>query len=414
MITITNLSAFTCPGPRPNQEDFIVSSGDTADRIFVLCDGMGGHGHGDVASKTVAESVYSYLKELNLEEYTSENLQDAVDYAVEVLAKEDTFNDEKPMGTTLVVVAINRMSILVGHIGDSRCYQFDKDSNLKFRTKDHSKVHEAVDAEILTEEEAWNHPKKNILTRCIMSGKSDVRLDVDTIVVENGDMLLLCSDGVTDAMRDKHIQAVLVERSLDEISEIIESECSLKSRDNYSAILLSLNQDEANPPIGEEIAETVVPPIEESESIDKIFCTNCGGEVSLTSQFCPHCGKSIKMGTPPPPVPTVEDTLLDRLKSIDWQQLLRKYTPVIYIIGGFSIGLLVAWGCGMFSSGGDSDSKVIRLKSDSASTRQFSDFINNACAINGTSSTDSIIHKDSLESQYQDFLQKLCNNTGKQ
>lgn len=414
MITIANYSVFTHAGPRPNQEDYIASPNGLGDRIFVLCDGMGGHGHGDVASKTVAESVYSYLKELNLEEYTSENLQDAVDYAVEVLAKEDTFNDEKPMGTTLVVVAINRMSILVGHIGDSRCYQFDKDSNLKFRTKDHSKVQEAIDAEILTEEEAWNHPKKNILTRCIMSGKSDVRLDVDTIVVENGDMLLLCSDGVTDAMKDKQIQAVLVERSLDEISEIIESECSLKSRDNYSAILLSLNQDEANPPIVEEIAETVVPPIEESENVDKIFCTNCGGEVSLTSQFCPHCGKSIKMGTLPPPVQTVEDTLLNRLKSIDWQQLLRKYTPVIYIIGGFSIGLLVAWGCGMFSSGGDSDSKVIRLKSDSASTRQFSDFINNACAINGTSSTDSIIHKDSLESQYQDFLQKLCNNAGKQ
>lgn len=414
MITITNLSAFTCPGPRPNQEDFIVSSGDTADRIFVLCDGMGGHGHGEVASKTIAESVYSYLKDLNVKEYSAENIQDAVVYASDLLAKNNVFDDEKPMGTTLVVVAINRMSILVGHIGDSRCYQFDKDSNLKFRTKDHSKVQEAIDAEILTEEEAWNHPKKNILTRCIMSGKSDVRLDVDTIVIENGDMLLLCSDGVTDAMRDKQIQAVLVERSLDEISEIIESECSLKSRDNYSAILLSLNQDEANPPIVEEIAETVVPPIEESESVDKIFCTNCGGEISSTSQFCPHCGKSTKIGTPPPPVPTVEDTLLDRLKSIDWQKLLRKYTPVIYIIGGFSIGLLVAWGCGMFSSGGDSDSKVIRLKSDSASTRQFSDFINNACAINGSSSTDSIIHKDSLESQYQDFLQKLCNNAGKQ
>lgn len=249
MIRIESTAAFACPGPRENQEDFIYPADiNGSERIFVLCDGMGGHGHGEVASRTVATAVYEQLKSLgNCGDYTPAQLQQAVDLAQQRLNEADVYDDARKMGTTLVVVALNRMEVLVGHIGDSRCYQFSRDGELKFQTKDHSKVQEAVDAEILTEEEAWSNPMKNLLTRCIMAGNASATLDVDTLRVADGDLLLLCSDGVTDAMRRKQLQALVIDRATAEIAEMVKTECTCSSHDNFSAIFLRLEQDEEYP-----------------------------------------------------------------------------------------------------------------------------------------------------------------------
>lgn len=134
---------------------------------------MGGHGHGEIASEIVGTSVFRYLKELQIDEYTPDVLQEALDFAVEQLNNADTYHDERRMGTTLVVVALNRYNVLVGHVGDSRCYLLDNCCNIKFRTRDHSMVAEAVENQILTEEEAYNSPKKNILTRSVQAGKDE-------------------------------------------------------------------------------------------------------------------------------------------------------------------------------------------------------------------------------------------------
>lgn len=212
--------------------------------MFVLCDGMGGHGHGEVASRTVGEAVNHYLVNLTPAEYTAEMLQESVDYALSLLAKADIYNDAREMGTTLVVVAINKTNILVGHIGDSRAYLFTEEGLRKFRTKDHSLVQEAVDAEILTEDEAWDNPKKNIVTRCLTSGSSGVRLDVDKLTIADRDRLLICTDGLTDALRDTQLQSILMDRDIEDASEKIRTECEMASHDNFSMILMSLRQDE--------------------------------------------------------------------------------------------------------------------------------------------------------------------------
>lgn len=242
MIKVNNKCGLSKPGIRDNNEDYILWQ--ESSRIFVLCDGMGGHGHGEVASRVVSESVHGFLDNLAKEAYEPSDLQDALNCSLEQLAKEDNYDDEKRMGTTLVVVVINKQNVLVGHVGDSRCYQFDKDCLKKFCTKDHSKVQEAVDAEILTEEEAHTSAHKNILTRCVMAGKDKVDVEVDVLSIEDGDRLLLCSDGVVDALWDKEIQEILISRTSEEALSIIESECQAKSRDNFSAILLDLSQDE--------------------------------------------------------------------------------------------------------------------------------------------------------------------------
>lgn len=128
MIQIDSIRGISKQGSRHNNEDYILyGEKDSLDsRFLILCDGMGGHGHGEVASQTVAEATFDYLKRLAKVEYEAEDLQDAINVALTTLTEVDTFDDEKGMGTTIVLVVVNRMNVLVGHIGDSRCYLFDE------------------------------------------------------------------------------------------------------------------------------------------------------------------------------------------------------------------------------------------------------------------------------------------------
>lgn len=245
-ITYSNINGNTHQGIRDNNEDYIIFNKDS--RFIVLCDGMGGHGHGEVASKAVAESVFEYLNSLQKTDYQRDDLQNALNTAVDKLKEVDTFNDEKAMGTTIVVVVVTNDNLLIGHVGDSRAYLFDENGDKIFRTKDHSKVQEAVDAEILTEEEAFSNPRKNILTRCVMSGKECPEIEVQEVEVGNGYRLMLCSDGVTDALRDSEIQAIISNKNIDDALQAIDSECQAKSHDNYSVIIADFAKEIQAPP----------------------------------------------------------------------------------------------------------------------------------------------------------------------
>ena len=246
MISISDINGFSKKGIRENNEDYIIYSTDfilpTQTRVIVLCDGMGAHGHGEVASKIVAESVFETLAHSS-KEFSADDLQYALDNALITLNNVDTYNDSKKMGTTLVVAVINNNNVLVGHVGDSRCYLFDENCIKKFRTKDHSKVAEAVEAEILTEEEAFTSQYKNILTRSVMAGKMDVKIDIDRLDVNNKDRLLLCTDGIVDALRDDELAAILVNRNVEEALSMIDSVCGEKSHDNYSVIIADLHKE---------------------------------------------------------------------------------------------------------------------------------------------------------------------------
>ena len=142
MIELKQYSVFCEQGVRGNNEDFIYpATAGKNDRIFVLCDGMGGHGHGEVASETVGMAVYRFLEVQHADVFTEEMFREALDFAVEELEKADSFDDdERRMGTTLVVVALNEFEILFGHVVDSRFYHFSDSGELLFRTTDNSQV----------------------------------------------------------------------------------------------------------------------------------------------------------------------------------------------------------------------------------------------------------------------------------
>ena len=268
MISISEINGISKQGVRKNNEDYIKFYVDknqsNYSRVVILCDGMGGHGHGEIASKMVAESVFSTLTNID-RDFSVDDLQLALDKALIALNKADVYDDVKKMGTTLVVAIVNNNEVLVGHVGDSRCYLFDDDGIIKFRTKDHSKVAEAVEAEILTEEEAINSEYKNILTRCVIAGKTEVKIEVDRLDIKDKDRLLLCSDGVIDAIRDEELSEILVNRNINDALALIDSKCQMKSKDNYSVIIADLKNDSLDNQTGLVSSDEIAIPTKEDE-----------------------------------------------------------------------------------------------------------------------------------------------------
>jgi serine/threonine protein phosphatase PrpC len=295
MIEIISRDSFWEQGRRDNNEDAIAATEDG--RCFIVCDGMGGHGHGEIASRTVADSMAAFFQLLP-EPANKQNMQPALDYAVEMLNKEDLFSDERKMGTTTVLAVLAESAVLVGHVGDSRLYHIRPEEGLLFRTKDHSQVQQWIDAEILTEEEAAVHPKKNLLTRCIQPHPSQpIVMEIDERTdLKTGDWLFLCTDGVTDALTDGQIVEIIANYgTAEEKVEQIKSLCAEGSKDNYSGFLFEIKADIVTPfyeetaKIGLDLLSTEKQPNE----FEKKQCRACGRELNPETLFCPACGASV-------------------------------------------------------------------------------------------------------------------------
>jgi serine/threonine protein phosphatase PrpC len=289
MIKASYVYSFSEKGIRENNEDFVASVNDN---YFIVCDGMGGHGHGEIASQTVAESLRYFFQALPVSA-EKDNLQAALDYAVERLNENDVYGDaERKMGTTVVLAALTESAVLVGHVGDSRLYHIRPNEGLLFHTKDHSQVQEWVDAEIITEEEARVHPKKNMITRCVQphTGKSIV-MEIDELKnIQTGDYLFLCTDGVTDAMTDEDVVTTLLTDTSDEdkVNQIKEA-CATRSKDNYSSFLLKI-EAEIVPEIAKMPNKKEEVKKQEEVKEEAVYCQKCGNKLSAEEKFCSICG----------------------------------------------------------------------------------------------------------------------------
>ena len=170
--------------------------------LFAVADGMGGHRGGQVASQVALEK----LEELEDEEKGSlaEHVRRA-NRAVWDRAEED--EHLAGMGTTLTAVRIDGESVVLAHVGDSRAYLL-RNGSLQQLTTDHTLVDRMVRSGEITEAEADVHPHKNVLTRALGTDE-DVEVDEDAVALEDGDRLLLCSDGLTGMVTEDQIQAIL-------------------------------------------------------------------------------------------------------------------------------------------------------------------------------------------------------------
>ena len=206
--------ALTDPGrARENNEDSVAF--DVATGIGVLADGMGGYNAGEIASGMATAYIKSELARWLAQARQPANagevrraIEICIDNANHSIFSASCANSQYAgMGTTLVAGVFQDNRLLLGHIGDSRCYRWRGDTLVQI-TKDHSLLQEQIDAGLLTPEQAATAPNKNLVTRAL--GVDDVvLLELNEHRVEAGDIYLMCSDGLSDMMQDLEIAGIL-------------------------------------------------------------------------------------------------------------------------------------------------------------------------------------------------------------
>lgn len=207
-------------------------------KIYVVADGMGGHNAGEVASKMAAEGIVNYVGE-NFSENTKEVvLKNAIEKVNKDIYIHSLKNDcLSGMGTTITACLITKDWIKIANVGDSSCFGITNNEIIKI-TKDHSLVQELVDSGSISENEAANHPKKNIITRAI--GTSDkVDVDIFDIIENKYDKYVLCSDGLTNELtKEDIIEVINEEKDLSLACERLVNIAKYKGgRDNITVLL---------------------------------------------------------------------------------------------------------------------------------------------------------------------------------
>jgi len=227
-------------GKRDNQEDALAQWDN---HLFVLCDGMGGHENGEVASQTVTQSLVRWFTEhVNLNAaFTDELLLEALEYTYTELDKKDS-DSPKKTGTTLTLLYIHHQGITAAHIGDSRIYHIRPDVGVLYQSRDHSLVYDLYQAGEISLEEMSSFAQKNIITRAMTPGKDNrMRPDIIHIIdLEPDDYFYLCSDGMLEQMTNDELIAHLSSSSTDKEKQKLLIKATGNNQDNHSAWLIHI------------------------------------------------------------------------------------------------------------------------------------------------------------------------------
>ncbi len=212
--------------------------------LYVVADGMGGHSHGEVASRIAVDSICDFIiaEGADCDGAFGARLEEAVRSAHEEVLRAIVRDASlQGMGTTVVGMQVCGKRAALAHVGDSRAYRW-RDNQLGLLTQDHTWVHEQVLAGYLSEEQARHHPLKNVVTRALGSEK-EVVVDLQQVDLASGDTYLICSDGLTSMLDDPEIADVLRQSSdLEEISRTLVSEANrLGGLDNVTVVLFAVS-----------------------------------------------------------------------------------------------------------------------------------------------------------------------------
>lgn len=213
-------------------------------QVVILCDGMGGHSAGAHASEIAVNSIREYF-ESNTYEDIPKALEDSIKYANNQVFDEAKDNiDYLGMGTTCVLCIIQANNVYYAHVGDSRLY-FCRNGVMKQITKDHSFVQNLIDKGEITEEEADNHPRKNELLRAV-GVSEEVAVDVcdEPIEVQQGDLFLLCSDGLNNMVNRNTLEYILGQdqKATAKAEKLVELAIIEGGYDNVSVQVIDFNR----------------------------------------------------------------------------------------------------------------------------------------------------------------------------
>ena len=235
-------------GTRDNQEDSIWPQElSTSDRLFVLCDGMGGHEHGEVASQTVTKALGQWLAE-NVapnSPLSDDQLREAIEFAYTQL---DQYADDNPkqMGTTLSLIYLGRHGVTACHMGDSRIYHIRPNEAILYISRDHSLVFDLYQSGEINYDEMKNFKQKNIVTRAMIPGEDHrMRPDISHISdVKSGDYFYMCSDGMLEEMTDNELYTIVSSDATNEekCQQLVSATSA--NKDNHAAWLIQIKDVE--------------------------------------------------------------------------------------------------------------------------------------------------------------------------
>ena len=205
--------------------------------LYIVADGMGGHNAGEVASKMAVETVTNYVNR-NIEDEGEDTLRNAIENVNLKIYNYSISNlDLRGMGTTITACLSYKGKIIIANVGDSSCFGIKNEKIYKL-TNDHSLVQQLLDAGSISEEEAKNHPNKNIITRAVGTSE-DVDVDIFTFDIGDFDRYLICSDGLTNEVTLEEINDILKrEKNNESACETLINEANKNGgRDNITVIL---------------------------------------------------------------------------------------------------------------------------------------------------------------------------------
>lgn len=234
---------------REHNEDSI--SWDIDLGLIMLADGMGGHNAGEVASELAVTAIRDALLDVLTPEIVDsklikcdEALREAVIYANEEI--HDQANRETEcagMGTTVVITLFYDDKVTIAHVGDSRIYRL-RNGEFRQMTQDHSLVQEMIDNGYLSQEEAMISSSRNLITRALGIAP-EVEVDVKTDDLDVDDVYLLCSDGLSDLVKDSEMAEILIEQRHDlgvAAQQLVDAANERGGTDNISVILVAMHE----------------------------------------------------------------------------------------------------------------------------------------------------------------------------
>lgn len=226
-----------------NEDNYCILEKDYS--LFIVADGMGGHNAGEVASFIAVDSIQKHITKyisINMEEELIKGIiYEAFNRANQKIythGQEDPFCDG--MGTTTTLVLKTDSTLYIGHVGDSRAYII-RDSRIKQITQDHSLVAELVRSGNITKVEAIKHPQKNIITRALGIAEN-IKIDIFTISFDPLDILILCTDGLSNFVDKYEIEKVALEiKDSNEVCERLVSMANKRGGYDNITVLVAKN-----------------------------------------------------------------------------------------------------------------------------------------------------------------------------
>ena len=224
---------------KDNEDNYLVSNERD---LFVVADGMGGHAGGEVASSIVKRVLDEEITALQPADDCEKILLNALLKANSLILRLGRDQAYLGMGTTVTAAMFVMGRLYIAHIGDSRAYLF-REGQLQLLTQDHSLVNELLQKGELTKEEAEHHPRRNILTRALGTVENP-QIDQFNLGVQRGDLLLLCTDGLHNLVKEQEIRQIL--SGSDQLEKMVDSLVDLAlergGNDNITAVLVKYEE----------------------------------------------------------------------------------------------------------------------------------------------------------------------------